>query len=220
MSYKFKKSNRKVNRVFLHCTASDNPKHDNVKVIEGWHKAKGWSTTGYHLFIRKDGTIEEGRDLERIPASAKGHNTGTIAVVCHGLKREKFTQEQFNSIHELCNQINIAYDGQISFHGHAEVAANKTCPVYDYKGVLNLDGNGRMVVESKIGDRVLEIACAYGEDVKWVQDKLKCVVDGYFGSETNKAVKEFQENNGLELDSVIGYKTWEVLFDLFGYPNT
>jgi N-acetylmuramoyl-L-alanine amidase len=218
-NYQFKKPNRKVNRVFLHCSASDNPKHDDVSVMREWHKARGWSDVGYHLFIKKDGTVQDGRTLERIPCSAKGHNTGTIAICCHGLERSKFTQKQFNSISNLCNQINIAYDGNISFHGHTEVSA-KSCPVYDYKGVLNLDGDGKMVFESKIGDRTLEVACPFGQDVKWLQEKLGCnPIDGLFGRMTDIKVKEFQEEHGEENDGIVGYKTWEALFEAYGDPN-
>ncbi|MBC8427325.1 MAG: peptidoglycan-binding domain-containing protein [Proteobacteria bacterium] len=218
--YNFSKPNRKVNRVFLHCSASDHENHDDVSVMRDWHvNGRKWSDVGYHLFIKKSGEIQKGRDLERIPCSARGHNTGTIAICCHGLKKDKFTQKQFNSVYELCNQINIVYDGRVSFHGHVEVA-NKSCPVYDYKGVLNLDGDGKMVLDSKIGDRVLEMLVPYGRDVAWVQEKLECSpVDGLFGRITEAAVKKFQEDYGETIDGIVGYKTFEVLFDVFGDPN-
>jgi len=32
----FKKPNRKINTVFIYCSATDNPKHDDVKVIKRW----------------------------------------------------------------------------------------------------------------------------------------------------------------------------------------
>jgi N-acetylmuramoyl-L-alanine amidase len=218
--YTFEKPKRKINRVFLHCSASDVEKHDDVSVMRDWHvNGRKWSDVGYHLFIKKDGTVQDGRSLERTPCSAKGHNTSTIAICCHGLKREKFTQQQFNSIHDLCNQINIEYDGKVSFHGHVEVA-NKSCPVYDYKGVLNLDGDGRMVLDSKIGDRTLEMLVPYGRDVAWIQEKLECPpFDGLFGRMTEAAVKKFQEDTGLEIDGIVGFKTFEIMFDQFGDPN-
>lgn len=34
---------------------------------------------------------------------------------------------------------------------------------------------------------------------------------GYFGADTEQAVKEFQKNRGLEVDGVVGKKTWEEL---------
>lgn len=139
----FKKPRRWVNRVFLHCSASDNPAHDDVSVMDAWHKARGWSGVGYHFFIKKNGTIQVGRPIEQVPAAQGGNNAGTIAICCHGLLKEKFTEAQFNAVRALCKDINNAYNGRITFHGHCEVSS-KTCPVYDYKAVLKLDKNGKL----------------------------------------------------------------------------
>jgi hypothetical protein len=140
----FVKPKRPVNRVFLHCSASDNPKHDDISVMRDWHmNGNKWKDVGYHYFIKKDGTIQTGRSLEHTPSAQAGHNTGTIAICLHGLDASKFTQEQFASVKLLCEQINNAYDKKITFHGHREVAA-KSCPVFDYKKVLGLNDKGQM----------------------------------------------------------------------------
>lgn len=143
---KFEKPNRDVDRVFIHCSASDNPAHDDVAVIRDWHvNDNGWSDVGYHYFIQKNGNIQLGRDIEQTPAAQSGHNTGTIAICLHGLDVVKFTDDQFSALYELCAQINDVYLTHITFHGHKEVAA-KECPVFDYRGVLLLDEAGRMQV--------------------------------------------------------------------------
>jgi len=139
----FHRPNRKVYCTFIHCSASDNPAHDDVSVITQWHIERGWNTIGYHYFIKKDGTIQEGRSLERIPAAQKGYNTGSIAICLHGLDIDLFTEEQFNSLRDLCNQISDSYY-EMTFHGHNEVNPNKTCPVFNVKEVLNLDAKGKM----------------------------------------------------------------------------
>lgn len=139
----FKKPKRYVNKVFLHCSADDNPKNDDWRVMDAWHKARGWSGIGYHFFIKKDGTIQNGRSLEKTPAAQAGHNVGSIAICCHGLLKEKFTQAQFDSVKALCYAINEAYNKKVTFHGHCEVSA-KTCPVYDYRKVLTLDKLGNI----------------------------------------------------------------------------
>ena len=138
----FQKPSRNVNTVFVHCSASDNPDHDDVSVIRKWHLERGWSDVGYHYFIKKDGTVQKGRSLERNPAAQKGHNTGSIAICVHGLEKDKFTGASLNSLKMLCEEINKSYR-DISFHGHCEVSS-KTCPVFDYKLVLNLDEEGYM----------------------------------------------------------------------------
>ena len=58
-----------------------------------------------------------------------------------------------------------------------------------------------------------------GEDVKFVQQKLIDLgydvgnngVDGQYGNDTVSAVKEFQKDNGLSVDGIVGEKTWKAL---------
>lgn len=50
-----------------------------------------------------------------------------------------------------------------------------------------------------------------GEDVKTLQRLLKIDVDGIFGPQTEKAVKDFQWGHGLEMDGIVGEKTWRAL---------
>lgn len=148
MQHTFIKPGRPVRRVFIHCSASDRKAHDNVETMDQWHREKGWAGVGYHYFIRKDGTLEVGRDINKVPAAQQdekrtgiGGNRGTIAICLHGLKR--FTPAQFNTLQDLCGQIDRAYFGKVTFHGHCEVAY-KSCPVFDYKEVLGLGPDGRL----------------------------------------------------------------------------
>lgn len=136
------KPKRNVTKVFIHCSASDNPAHDGVEIIREWHLARGFNDIGYHYYIAKDGSVEKGRSLSKIPAAQKGHNTGSIAICVGGLNN--FSDAQMKSLVELCKEINEAYDFLITFHGHREVEPKKTCPVFDYKSVLNLDSKGYM----------------------------------------------------------------------------
>lgn len=143
---RWKAPKRAVSRVFLHCSASDNPKHDDVSVMDSWHKQRGWSGVGYHYFITKAGVIQPGRPLESTPAAQGGHNAGTIAICLHGLAADRFTAAQFESLRALCRAIATGLGrGRVTFHGHREVAA-KACPVFDYKAVLKLDRLGRLGV--------------------------------------------------------------------------
>ncbi|ADF37957.1 peptidoglycan-binding protein [Priestia megaterium] len=50
-----------------------------------------------------------------------------------------------------------------------------------------------------------------GEEVKTVQKSLGLNPDGYFGLETEQAVKEFQVKQGYTADGVVGPQTWDAL---------
>jgi len=61
-----------------------------------------------------------------------------------------------------------------------------------------------------------------GEYVKLLQSNLiklgydlgKWGIDGIFGIATEKAVKEFQKQNGLVVDGIVGEKTWGSLLKM------
>ena len=218
---KFVKPNREVNKVFLHCSASARPAHGDVEVIRQWHKQRGWSDIGYHYFIPFEGDIQVGRNIEKTPSAQKGHNTGSIAICLHGLTKDNFTLNQFESLQKLCKDINDAYGGRITFHGHCEVSS-KACPVFDYKVVLGLNSNGNMPGDIKQKDLDLFDT---GIEVMNLQKQLNVFlkehesyidVDGIFGQDTAQAVIFFQMANGLTADGVVGPRTRLVLPPLNG----
>lgn len=137
----FQKPKRAIDRVFIHCSAASRTSVTAAE-IDRWHKDRGWNGIGYHYFIRTDGTLEAGRDLEHTPAAQRGHNRHTIAICLNGLEVSDFTEAQFATLQKLCSEINQACDG-VTFHGHREVSP-KSCPVFDYKRVLGLDAAGKM----------------------------------------------------------------------------
>lgn len=221
----FTRPERYIERVFVHCSASDKPEHDDMEVIRRWHTdpkpaGRGWTDVGYHFFIRKTGLLETGRSLERIPAAQRGNNTGTIAICLHGLKDELFTSAQFETLIGLCKEINEAYDTQVTFHGHCEVA-NKDCPVFDYRRVLGLDADGAMTRPAEVTPRTPIAApprpvlrrTSRGDAVTVLQGLLNAnganlVEDGIFGRGTFEAVVAWQQAAGLVADGIVGPATW------------
>jgi peptidoglycan hydrolase-like protein with peptidoglycan-binding domain len=236
--FNFKKPARPVTKVFIHCSASDNPAHDNVATIDQWHRENGWAGVGYHFFIRKFGRLEMGRDLEKVPAAQAPYNAGTIAICLHGLSINAFTLEQFDTLQGLCHQINEAYDGAVTFHGHSEVA-KKTCPVFIYRDVLNLTAEGALPRSSfavqalKLNgpsrlpmDTGIEVApiktraLRLGDSGALVRDLQITLtnlgyfpgkVDGKFGGRTRSAVLAYQADNHLITDGIFGAASREAL---------
>ena len=227
----FNKPGREIRRVFLHCSASDNPDHDDIGVIRGWHMdGNGWSDVGYHFFIRRYGTLEAGRPLGDPPAAQAGNNAATIAVCLHGLDPSSFAGAQYRTLIGLARDIDRAYDGRMSFHGHCEVSA-KSCPVFPYAAVLGLDADGRMVLSPTDSPPAPETAAApdtadgepetlrltaHGPAVRRLQDLLTeagypLTADGLFGRATLAAVISFQADNDLHRDGIVGPRSWAAL---------
>jgi hypothetical protein len=169
--------------------------------------------------------------LERTPSAQGGYNTGTIAICLNGLDESDFTEEQYDALQWLCGEINRAYGG-IRFRGHNEVAA-KACPVFDYRFVLGLNENGYMTQVAEIPPveplpthqmmitraTVSSIENREHPDVRIAQALLVAAgenpgaVDGIGGPKFAKAVKGFQQVQGLTADGIVGPQTWEQLED-------
>ena len=216
----FTKPSRKVHRVFIHCSASDHAHHDNIATMKSWHLGRGFTDVGYHFFIRKDGTLEYGRDIEKTPAAQKGHNRHTLAICLHGLKEENFSKTQFETLRKLAEQIAHNYEN-ISFHGHCEVSA-KACPVFNYKKVLNLDHygslNGNVSVlqqlKSKKAEDLPELKLgSRGEAVEFLQQLLFIKIDGIFGPQTSRSVKAFKKLHELYASNLVKSHIWRLLLE-------
>jgi peptidoglycan hydrolase-like protein with peptidoglycan-binding domain len=193
----------------------------------------GWSRVGYHFFINKNGNIQQGCPIEQIPIAQKGHNTGSIAICLHGLKKSKFTTQQLESVKKLCGAITDSYDKKIRIRGHKEVST-KACPVFDYRATLGLGTDGyytktasttgaMQIAEPQtntinIGRKAKSIRLTdKGSHVKALQSLLTklgyaCAVDGDFGQNTVSKIMAFQRKSGLKADGIIGTKSIEKMF--------
>ena len=144
----FVKPERRVHSVFVHCSASEMNLAGKALVseIRRWHLARKFNDIGYHFIIDKLGAVLEGRPLDRPPAAQRGFNQRTIAICTHGLTfgSDWYAGKQAGAVRELCEQINSAYDGLISFKPHNLVNSNKTCPVFSIKRLLKIDRWRRM----------------------------------------------------------------------------
>jgi len=129
------KPGRGIDKIILHCSATK-PDHDiGADEIRRWHKARGWSDIGYHYVIRRDGSLEPGRDEARVGAHTQGYNQGSIGVCVVGgtsLAGDplyNFTAGQMVRLKALVREL-MARFPEARIHGHNEFA-DKACPTFD-----------------------------------------------------------------------------------------
>ncbi|SHJ29318.1 N-acetylmuramoyl-L-alanine amidase [Clostridium amylolyticum] len=91
---------------------------------------------------------------------------------------------------------------------------------------INKQGFGNLVVDNIAGPKTLAAAPtvrqgAKGNITKWIQKKLISLgyslnygADGIFGQETKQAVMQFQKDNNLIADGIVGKNTWRKLLGL------
>jgi N-acetyl-anhydromuramyl-L-alanine amidase AmpD len=105
--------------------------------IRGWHIERGWNDIGYHWLIRRDGTLEKGRDESVVGAHASGFNSSSIGVALAGGVDSKmdaesnFTQAQYEAMFALKSDFDTRYK-DAKHCGHNELSS-KECPSLNIK---------------------------------------------------------------------------------------
>ena len=69
---------RKIDLIVIHCSATRVDRTLTAFDLETLHRRRGFNGTGYHYYIRKDGTTLLTRPIERIGAHVKGFNASSI----------------------------------------------------------------------------------------------------------------------------------------------
>ena len=90
--------------IVIHCSQTRPSMKDvDAKWIDRIHRSNGWLKIGYAIVIKRDGTIERGRDDDEVQAAVKGYNhTSFNLCLIGGAKEEdgfetKTTTEKSNS---------------------------------------------------------------------------------------------------------------------------
>ena len=127
---------RLVKEIIIHCSATREGQQISVDTIRDWHLAKGWNNIGYHFYIDLDGTINKGRDIDKMGAHCKGHNRNSIGICyCGGVEtdgktpKDTRTQEQKDSLLNVLKTLKAMYPEAV-IYSHNEFA-NKACPSFD-----------------------------------------------------------------------------------------
>ena len=120
----------------VHCSATPPTMDIGKREIDTWHRQRGWLKIGYHYVIKRDGTLEEGRDRDVIGAHAKGHNSKSLGICLVGGVNDEnepennFTEEQYSCLTGLLSSLIVIYpDAQIV--GHNTLDQGKACPSFN-----------------------------------------------------------------------------------------
>jgi len=122
--------------VVIHCAATKPSMDTSAADIDRWHRERGWLKIGYHYVIRRDGSIETGRELNEIGAHAKGYNHNSVSVCMVGglsedgtVSETNFTDEQWESLGSTVDTLLEKYPSA-KLIGHNEIS-EKACPTFN-----------------------------------------------------------------------------------------
>jgi N-acetylmuramoyl-L-alanine amidase len=128
---------RNTNYIVVHCAATPASMDIGAKEIDRWHRTQGWLKIGYHFVIRRDGTIEKGREVDDVGAHVAGYNNLSLGIcLVGGLKEDKktpednFTPDQKTALWGLLCELMEKYP-VAAVVGHRDLNPHKECPCFD-----------------------------------------------------------------------------------------
>lgn len=134
-------SNKRLSTEFIVVHSSQTiPEEDlSAKDVDAIHRKDGLLNIGFHKIIKRDGTIENGRDIDTcgIHVDAKGNvsNQNSIGICLIGGKSPKgeldcnYTLAQFNALVGLLVELQNFYD-KVKVISHRDVA-DTSCPNFE-----------------------------------------------------------------------------------------
>ena len=122
--------------IVIHCTQTPPGMDVDVDKITQWHKNRGFDTIGYHYLIKRDGTLQVGRDEDVTGAHARAVNGTSIGVALVGGGtvdmgwENNFEPVQFETLKSILLKLKDKYNIE-KIIGHYQVDDKKGCPSFD-----------------------------------------------------------------------------------------
>ena len=122
--------------IVIHCTQTPPTMDIDVTKVTEWHKQRGFDTIGYHVLIKRDGTLQEGRQQDEVGAHAVAVNGTSIGVAMVGGGtpsmgwEDNFAPIQFETLKTIIMKLKKDYNIE-KVIGHYQVDDKKECPSFD-----------------------------------------------------------------------------------------
>jgi len=130
---------RDIDYIAIHCSATPSKMDIGVEKIREWHKQRGFNDVGYHYIVRRDGSIELGRNIKKIGAHVKGYNSNSIGICYVGgvdvnnNPEDNRTDAQKATLIMLLDMLQIFFP-LAKIQGHRDFkGVTKACPCFDVK---------------------------------------------------------------------------------------
>ena len=133
---------RRIDYIIIHCSATPEGAELTPDMLDELHRSRGFSGTGYHYYIRRNGTVLETRPIPQIGAHARGFNNHSIGICyeggldARGNPADTRTLEQRTVLRTLVTQLRRKFPfAQVC--GHRDLPdVHKDCPCFDVASEL------------------------------------------------------------------------------------
>ena len=129
----------KTSYIVIHSSQTTPEQNINAKDLDTMHRKKGLLSCGYHKIICRDGTVEDGRDIEvsglHVEAKEDISNANSLGICLIGGKSLigepdcNFTLAQFKALNSLLKELQSLYS-KVLVIGHRDVA-DTPCPNFE-----------------------------------------------------------------------------------------
>lgn len=133
---------RKIERIFVHCTAGS--QRQSIEDLKAEFRLKGWKYPGYHYVVDINGGIHQLLAIELVSNGVKGYNSSAINIAyvggidSKGKPIDNRTEAQKVALKSLLIELHRQYP-HATIMGHRDIWGSdsrnwkKWCPCFDAK---------------------------------------------------------------------------------------
>lgn len=175
----------------------------SVETIHKWHLGRGWLGIGYNFYVRRDGTVYQGRGWEYVGAHCAGYNSASIGICLEGNYETDadMPAAQYEVAVQLIRQALDKYPTITEICGHKAHGATACPGRYFPLGDMIAAAKGTDPDTETVTPATGTNTVTYNANVESLQEALNAdgitdaagrslVVDGLKGPNTSAAIKK------------------------------
>lgn len=127
---------RTITLIIIHCSATPEGRSLSFEECRRDHiMHRHFRDIGYHFYITRDGTVHDGRPIEKVGAHCEGHNSHSIGICyeggldANGKPADTRTEAQRKALKSLVARMHRLFPKALIV-GHHDLNPRKACPCF------------------------------------------------------------------------------------------
>ena len=127
---------RTITLIIIHCSATTEGRSLSFEECRRDHiMHRHFRDIGYHFYITRDGTVHDGRPIEKVGAHCEGHNSHSIGICyeggldANGKPADTRTEAQRKALKSLVERMHRLFPKALIV-GHHDLNPRKACPCF------------------------------------------------------------------------------------------
>lgn len=127
---------RTITLIIIHCSATPEGRSLSFEECRRDHiMHRHFRDIGYHFYITRDGTVHDGRPIEKVVAHCEGHNSHSIGICyeggldANGKPADTRTEAQRKALKSLVERMHRLFPKALIV-GHHDLNPRKACPCF------------------------------------------------------------------------------------------